>query len=72
MSSGPPPKSPYSKPWLSVADQVARLEARGLQVNNRSDAESFLRTSTTTGLPGIVSPSSNHATHSLPVSRSRK
>lgn len=43
MSSGPPPKSSYGKPWLSVADQVSKLEARGLQVTNRSDAESFLR-----------------------------
>ncbi len=43
MSSGPPPKVPYGKPWLSVADQVSKLEARGLQVNDRNDAESFLR-----------------------------
>lgn len=43
MSSGPPAKVPYGKPWLSVADQVSKLEARGLQVNDRNDAESFLR-----------------------------
>lgn len=43
MSSGPPAKVPYAKPWLSVADQVSKLEARGLQVDDRPDAESFLR-----------------------------
>lgn len=43
MKSGPPAKVSYAKPWLSVADQVSKLEARGLQVNDRGDAESFLR-----------------------------
>lgn len=43
MSSGPPPKIPYAKPWLSVADQVSKLEARGMVVGDRPDAESFLR-----------------------------
>ena len=43
MSSGIPARTAYAKPWLSVADQVTKLEARGLQVNNRPDAESFLR-----------------------------
>ncbi len=43
MSSGPPPKVPYTKPWLSVADQVKKLESRGLLVTDRADAEIFLR-----------------------------
>lgn len=43
MSSGPPPRIPYAKPWLSVADQVKKLESRGLQVTNHADAEIFLR-----------------------------
>lgn len=43
MSSGPSPKIPYAKPWLTVADQVTKLESRGLSVTDRADAESFLR-----------------------------
>ncbi|MFN7289767.1 MAG: Abi family protein [Pirellula sp.] len=43
MSSGPPPKVLYNKPWLSVADQVKKLESRGLQVVDRAGAEVFLR-----------------------------
>jgi abortive infection bacteriophage resistance protein len=43
MSSGPLAKIAYTKPWLSVADQVAKLEARGLQVDDRAEAEAFLR-----------------------------
>lgn len=43
MSSGPAPSVPYAKPWLSVADQVSKLEARGLQITDRADAETFLR-----------------------------
>lgn len=42
MSSGLPPKVSYTKPWLSVADQVKKLESRGLQVTDRADAEIFL------------------------------
>src|SRR5262249_12523932 len=34
---------PYAKPWLSVADQVAQLETRGLVIANKAHAESFLR-----------------------------
>jgi abortive infection bacteriophage resistance protein len=43
MSSGPPPRVPYTKPWLSVADQLKKLESRGLLVTDRADAEIFLR-----------------------------
>jgi abortive infection bacteriophage resistance protein len=43
MSSGPPPKVPYAKPWLSVGDQVKKLESRGLLVTDHADAEAFLR-----------------------------
>ena len=43
MSSGPPPKIPYTKPWLSVTDQVKQLESRGLLVTDHADAEIFLR-----------------------------
>lgn len=42
MISGPPPKVPYTKPWLSVADQVKKLESRGLLVTDHADAEIFL------------------------------
>ena len=43
MSSGPPAKVAYTKPWLSVPEQVATLEARGLQMDDRAEAEAFLR-----------------------------
>jgi len=43
MSSGTPARTAYVKPWLSVTDQVTRLEDRGLHVADRPDAESFLR-----------------------------
>jgi abortive infection bacteriophage resistance protein len=33
---------PYDKPWLSTADQVARLAQRGLSVNDIPAAEAFL------------------------------
>lgn len=42
MGNSPPVKIPYDKPWLSVADQLARLESRGLRVTDRSAAEAFL------------------------------
>lgn len=40
MSMAPLPA--YSKPWLPVADQLAILENRGLVIDDRNDAESFL------------------------------
>jgi len=42
MSSGPPSRVPYTKPWLSVADQLKKMESRGLLVTDRADAEIFL------------------------------
>jgi abortive infection bacteriophage resistance protein len=36
------PPLPYSKTWLSVADQVQRLAARGLVVGDGKDAAEFL------------------------------
>ena len=35
-------RSPYQKPWLSYADQVTKLESRGLTVTDRTVAERFL------------------------------
>jgi abortive infection bacteriophage resistance protein len=32
----------YNKPWLSIADQVKQLEARGLVVADRAKAEAFI------------------------------
>jgi len=43
MSSLPNHPVPYTKVWLSVPDQVKKLERRGLTVTDRSGAESFLR-----------------------------
>lgn len=43
MSGGTPAKGPYTKPWLSVADQVSKLVSRGLEINDPNDAASFLR-----------------------------
>ena len=42
--SGQPsnPRPPYQKPWLSHADQVAKLVARGLTVADSAVAERFL------------------------------
>lgn len=40
MSSVPP--TIYAKPWLSVPDQVALLESRGLQISDRQAAAAFL------------------------------
>ena len=42
MSSVPPVRDSYTKAWLSVPDQVAKLQARGLQIPDLVDAESFL------------------------------
>jgi len=42
MSSGPPPKVPYAKPWLSCQDQLKLLESRGITVGDRPAAEAFL------------------------------
>ena len=36
-------KRNYSKPWLSVADQLKRLEGRGLIVGDRNEAKRYLR-----------------------------
>ena len=38
-SSGP---SPYIKPWLSITDQLLKLESRGLVIGDRKIAEQFL------------------------------
>ncbi len=35
--------TPYTKPWLPVTEQATRLENRGLKINDRPKAESFLR-----------------------------
>lgn len=43
MSNGLPPTVSYAKPWLSVADQVKKLESRGLRVTDHAGAETFLR-----------------------------
>lgn len=37
------PKIDYTKPWLDVPDQVAKLKARGLIVADMAEAERFLR-----------------------------
>lgn len=37
--SGPPH---FSKPWLSIPDQLTKLESRGLVIGNRQSAEKFL------------------------------
>jgi abortive infection bacteriophage resistance protein len=37
-----PAKPSYSKPWLSISDQVALLQSRGLVVSDRAFAEQFL------------------------------
>ena len=43
MSVPPPPSRPsYQKPWLSYADQVAKLVSRGLTVSEPAAAERFL------------------------------
>ncbi len=36
-------KIPYSKPWLDVPDQVAKLQSRGLAIANIAEAERFIR-----------------------------
>lgn len=64
MSSGLPNKSPYRKPWLSVADQVSKLESRGLHVDDRSDAESFLRHVNYYRFAGYL-PASENGRHNL-------
>ncbi len=33
---------PYQKPWLSIADQLRKLESRGLIIDNPQEAEQFL------------------------------
>lgn len=35
-------KGSYSKPWLSIDDQLAKLEARGLVVTDRENSRKFL------------------------------
>ena len=40
--SPPPSKVPYSKPWMSHADQVSRLAGRGLVVADEATAIEFL------------------------------
>ncbi len=42
MSGVPPARLSYTKTWLSVPDQVVKLQARGLQIPDLVDAESFL------------------------------
>lgn len=36
--------STYSKPWLSVADQIAHLQARGMHIPNVDRATRYLTT----------------------------
>jgi abortive infection bacteriophage resistance protein len=36
-------KPPYTKPWLSLADQLTRLERGGMTIADRSAASTFLR-----------------------------
>ncbi len=36
------PRIHYTKTWLSISDQVAQLEIRGLQIPDRQSAEAFL------------------------------
>ena len=42
MSGVPPVRISYTEAWLSVPDQVAKLQARGLQIPDLVDAVSFL------------------------------
>ncbi len=41
-SGTPPAPVPFTKPWQSCADQLRRLESRGLLVADRAAAEAFL------------------------------
>lgn len=43
MAGGSHSKLAYCKPWLSIADQISKLESRGLVITDRLAAESFLR-----------------------------
>jgi hypothetical protein len=61
MSSGPPSRVPYTKPWLSVADQLKKMESRGLLVTDRADAEISSGTSTTTDSPATAWLLKTHA-----------
>lgn len=33
---------PYTKPWMTIADQLAQLSSRGMQVNNEAKATDYL------------------------------
>jgi len=42
MSSSSGGKSSYNKPWLSIPDQLFKLESRGLVINDQKAAQDFL------------------------------
>lgn len=56
----------YSKPWLSLADQVNLLKQRGLAIPSDDDANRFLERVNYYRLAGYLLPfEANHADHTL-------
>lgn len=39
----------YTKPWLPIEDQAAKLAARGIELGSLESAHALLRLSATTG-----------------------